>query len=98
MVIAVADPQLFDVLGGCVRFLASPDDTDSDHGFLQCVLPPGVVVPLHKHDDPESFYIVEGEMQLFYDDGENAEWKIVDTGELAGFPGSVKHAWWNSSD
>ena len=98
MFINSSKPQLFDVLGGCVRFLSSPEDTQSDHGFLQGVLPAGVIVPLHKHDDPESFYIVEGEMSFFCDDGAASGWRTVVAGDLAVIPGSIKHAWWNRSD
>lgn len=98
LIIEVTSPPLFDVMGGRVRFLASPADTSSEQSFLRGTLPPGVVVPLHKHDDPETFYLLEGEMQLYYDDGNESGWKAVRAGDLAVIPGGVKHAWWNRGD
>jgi quercetin dioxygenase-like cupin family protein len=52
--------QALDVFGPTVEFLRWPDDADADFCVMRCVVPPGVTVPLHSHDDAEDFYIVDG--------------------------------------
>jgi quercetin dioxygenase-like cupin family protein len=49
-----------DVFGPTVEFLRRPDDEDADFCVMRGVVPPGVTVPLHSHDDAEDFYIVDG--------------------------------------
>jgi hypothetical protein len=53
-----------DVFGPTVEFLTSPDDPDATFCVMRGVVPPGVVVPLHSHDDPEDFFIVAGAPQV----------------------------------
>ncbi len=97
----IIEPQKmpsFDVISGIVRYLATPEEL---RGSAQCImegtLPGGIVVPLHTHPDPESFYLLEGEMELYLEDGSTSGWRTVRTGELAVIPGSAKHAWRNNS-
>jgi hypothetical protein len=53
-----------DVFGPTVEFLRRPDDSDADFCVMRGVVPPGVTVPLHSHDDAEDFYIVDGTQQV----------------------------------
>lgn len=46
-----------DVFGPTVEFISGPDDLGADFCVMRGVLPPGVVVPLHRHDDDEDFVI-----------------------------------------
>ncbi len=97
MVIEAKNAQQFDVMGGIVRYLASPEDTPGgDHCIMEGELPAGVVIPLHTHPDPESFYLLDGQMELYLDDGVASGWQTVRAGELAVVPGSAKHAWRNT--
>ena len=38
-----------------IEFLASPDEIGSKICLIRGTVPPGVVVPLHSHPDPEVF-------------------------------------------
>jgi mannose-6-phosphate isomerase-like protein (cupin superfamily) len=47
-----------DVFGPTVEFLTSPADAHDDFCVMRGVIPPGVAIPLHSHDDTEEFFIV----------------------------------------
>jgi hypothetical protein len=55
---------VLDVCGPTIEFLTSPDDEHDEFRVMRGVIPPGAVIPLHSHDDPEDFYIVAGARQF----------------------------------
>ena len=57
------DRPVLDVLGPTIEFLTSPDEADGGLCVMRGVIPPGVVVPIHSHDDAEAFYILAGTQQ-----------------------------------
>lgn len=87
----------FDIIGGAVTFLAPPNTIGADHAILGGFLPAGVIVPLHSHDDPESFFILEGGMELYHEEGDSAGWHTLRPGDLAVIRGGSKHAWRNNN-
>jgi hypothetical protein len=59
-------------------------------------IPPRAVIPLHSHADAEIFYVTDGTMEVFQDDGISSGWQTVDTSEVVSIAGGVKHAIRNS--
>jgi len=59
-------------------------------------MPPGVLVPLHSHAEPELLYILEGSVEVFRSE-RSSGWTTVGLGEVVIIPGAVKHALRNSS-
>lgn len=59
--------------------------------------PPRAVIPLHSHTDAEIFYVTEGTLEVFQDDGISSGWQTVNTGEVVTIAGGVKHALRNPS-
>jgi quercetin dioxygenase-like cupin family protein len=55
-----ADKQLFNAAGVHLQFLASPDEVGDAICLIRGTMPPKVVVPLHKHADPERLYVLGG--------------------------------------
>jgi quercetin dioxygenase-like cupin family protein len=55
-----ADKQLFNAAGVLLQFLASPAEVGDAICLIRGTMPPRVVVPLHKHADPELLYVLEG--------------------------------------
>ncbi|MER8671192.1 hypothetical protein NKH45_29175 [Mesorhizobium sp. M1156] len=53
--------ETFDVLGPVVQFLTPP--RDGEPCIMRGTVPPGVVVPLHSHADPETFIQIPGEVE-----------------------------------
>jgi quercetin dioxygenase-like cupin family protein len=58
---------------------------------LRGTIPPGGTVPLHSHEDTETFLVTGGEIEGFGRDG----WFTLCAGDVHHVPGHVKHAWRN---
>jgi quercetin dioxygenase-like cupin family protein len=78
--------------GATIEFLTPVEDG------VPCVMrgtiPAGGVVPLHSHADPETFVMLEGEMEGYSEDG----WLSIGAGDSHHIPGHVRHAWRNPAD
>jgi quercetin dioxygenase-like cupin family protein len=97
-ILRASDVPIADTGHSQVQFVATPQRTGSEAMcILRGTLPAGGAVHLHSHADPESFYLLAGEMELYRDDGEKAGWSRVQMGDLAVIRSEVKHAWRNSS-
>jgi len=87
-----------DVFGPTVEFLRRPGDADADFCVMRGVVPPGVTVPLHSHDDAEDFYIVDGTQQVLIHGNHGLEWRDAHAGDYVRVPGGTPHAHRNISD
>jgi Cupin domain len=65
---------------------------------MRCVVPAGVVIPLHSHPDPEAYYVLEGALEVLQHDGSSGYWLTSERGETVSIPGNVQHAIRNLSD
>jgi quercetin dioxygenase-like cupin family protein len=83
---------VLDVFGPTVEFLTSPDEAQGEFCVMRGVIPPGAVIPLHSHDDPEDFYIVAGAQQVLVRGPEGPEWSDAHTGDYVHVPGGTPHA------
>ena len=83
----------FVVLGVLLEFLASPEQVDGEISLIRGTLPPQTVVPLHSHSDPEVFYMLEGQLEVY----EATAWRTAKTGGTVAIPGNVRHALRNAS-
>lgn len=53
-----------DVVGPTLELVSGPDDPAANFCVMRGVVAPGVVVPLHSHDDAEDFFILAGTQQV----------------------------------
>ena len=88
-----AEQQTFMVLGVLLQFLSTPEQINDQISVMRGTVPPGVVVPLHSHADPEIFYVLNGSLEVFQSEG----WQTVTAGEVVSIPGNVRHALRNTS-
>jgi quercetin dioxygenase-like cupin family protein len=86
-----------DVLGPTVEFLTMTDDAVNDICVMRAVLPPGVVVPLHRHDDFEDFFILSGAHEVLLEGPTGLEWRKARAGDYVRVPSSAAHAHRNLS-
>lgn len=85
----------FDVLGPTVQFLATADGHDGAPCIMRGTIPPGVVIPLHSHPDPETFLARSGELEgLAPVDGALA-WAPIRLGDIFHVPAGTRHAFRN---
>jgi quercetin dioxygenase-like cupin family protein len=97
-VVAGTPYTAMDVFGSTVEFISGPDDPGADFCVMRGVLPPGVVVPLHSHDDDEDFLILAGTQQVLVEDAHRLQWRDMCTGDYMHIPGGIVHAHRNVSD
>lgn len=95
-IIRPTDEPTFAVLGTLLQFVSTPDQNGGSLSVMRGGIPPRAVIPLHSHADAEIFYVTEGTMEVFQDDGISSGWQTVDTGEVVTIAGGVKHAIRNS--
>lgn len=86
-----------DVLGPTIQFLTPPDGDDRQPCVMHGTVPPGVIVPLHSHPDPETFIMRSGRLEGLAVAPDGFEWTVVTPDEIFHVPGNVKHAWRNPS-
>ena len=87
-----------DIMGVEIRYVTEPDAKDELPCIMRGVIPPGVVVPLHMHDDPETFFQLSGEMEGLSMSDEGFGWIRVRPGNVFHIPGRARHALRNLSD
>jgi quercetin dioxygenase-like cupin family protein len=87
-----------DVLGPTIEFISGPDDSDADFWVMRGVIPPGVTVPLHSHDDAEDFFILSGTQQVLINSDQGLQWRDVNAGDYVHIPAGASHAHRNVSD
>jgi quercetin dioxygenase-like cupin family protein len=96
-ILSTAQYQTFDVFGVQLQFLVTPKETGNQTSLYKGILPPGVVIPLHRHPDSEVFYVLEGALEVYQDSGEYEGWHSVLAGDVLAVAPEVKHALRNTS-
>lgn len=85
--------EWIDVIGPRIRTISSMTAPSSDYCIMDAVIAPGVFIPLHSHDDRETFYILSGAAEGFLD----GRWHRLEAGDILDIEGGEKHAWRNAS-
>jgi uncharacterized RmlC-like cupin family protein len=94
----LVDPERMEtlsVLGPTIQVLTPPEADDAWPCLMRGTIPPGMVIPLHAHADPETFIVISGEVEGLVVDGDNAIWASIGGGDVFHVPGGAKHAWRN---
>ena len=89
--------QTFNTFGVLLNFLVTPNETGDEISLFKGILPPGVVIPLHSHAEPEVFYVLEGSLGVYRESGQPQGWSTTQPGGVLAIPGNVKHALRNTS-
>jgi len=77
------------------RYLATGDETDGEYFLVEAIVPPGGGPPSHTQTrEEEAFYILEGELTFYSEDGEIT----VGSGAYLNIPKGAKHRFRNNSD
>jgi len=87
---------LFAVVGTLLQFVSTPEQNRANVSVMRGGIPPRAVIPLHSHADPEIFYLTQGTMDVFQDDGISSGWQKATVGDVVTIAGRVKHALRNS--
>src|SRR4051794_12129000 len=79
-----------------MQVLTPSDEGEDAPCLMRGAMPPGVVIPLHSHPEPETFLAVSGEIAGFSQapDSEGC-WLRIRPGDVFHVPGGAKHAFRN---
>ena len=88
--------QALDLLGPVAEFVTEPEPQGS-FCVLRGVLPPGMTVPLHSHDDAEDFLVLTGTHQVLLQGPAGLEWAHAHAGDYVHIPAGTPHAHRNTS-
>lgn len=86
------DIEALDVMGPTIQFLVEDDNAPC---VMRGTIPPGVVIPLHSHADPETFIQISGEVEALMQTAEGSDWARIGPGDVFHVPGNVRHAFRN---
>jgi quercetin dioxygenase-like cupin family protein len=89
--------QTFDLFGVLLTFLVTPDQADGQVTLFKGTIPPGAVIPLHSHAEPEVLYVLEGTLELYRESNADQQWSTVAAAGGVAIPGNEKHALRNTS-
>jgi Cupin domain len=87
--------ETLDVLGPTIQLLTKPEEADLWPCVMRGTIPPGVVIPLHSHADPETFVALSGEFEGLSQAAEDIAWVRITPGDIFHVPGGAKHAFRN---
>ena len=86
---ACRGPRL-EVFGPIIDFMTP--ENDEQLCVMCAVIPPGVTVPLHSHEDFEDFLILGGSHQVLVYGEDGLEWRDAHPGDYVRVAGNVPHA------
>jgi quercetin 2,3-dioxygenase len=75
--------------------LLSGDETEGQFGIITSESPAGEIIPTHSHNEThETFYVLEGKVRLFFEDGEGTKQsQLLLPGDFGYVPAGFAHAY-----
>jgi hypothetical protein len=89
--------EVLDVLGPTIQLLTPPEPDDRSPCIMRGMIPPGIVIPLHSHADPETFLMRFGEIEGLVESPNGFIWVRIRPNDIFHVPGKAKHAFRNRS-
>jgi quercetin dioxygenase-like cupin family protein len=89
--------DLIDMMGARFEMVARMGPNVNDTVLFRTRMTPGRLAPLHSHIDPECFYLLDGQLEVFVVD-DTPKWRTVETGRSYVVANGVKHAVRNTGE
>jgi quercetin dioxygenase-like cupin family protein len=99
--IAVAnDSRSLLVISELMTILLTGEETDGKYALVESITPPGEGVPfLHTHPQQETFYVLEGNYEIYGRDEEGNKFAVqAQAGSTVHVPGGAPHGFRNVGD
>lgn len=90
--------EKIEILGVELEWKLTGAETGNKYCVLLATLPPGVVVPPHRHPDQEAFLILEGAPEFVTQTPHGLEWCFATPGETINVPSMATHGFRNPTD
>ncbi len=91
-IVRASEQPMFAVVGTLLQFVSIPEQNRANLSVMRGGIPAGAVVPLHSHSSPEIFYLIEGQLEVFQEQGASSGWRPAGVGDVVTVAGGVKHA------
>jgi quercetin dioxygenase-like cupin family protein len=81
----IVDPrtvEAINVLGPTIQFLTPLEGSQDAPCVMRGTIPPGGVVPLHSHADPETFLALSGELDGLVHSAHGVAWARIEPGDV----------------
>jgi quercetin dioxygenase-like cupin family protein len=95
--ISESDCEALDELGPSIQFLLAPQPNDEAPCVIKGIIPPGVSVPIHRHQAIECFYVLSGNVEVLSEKDGKCHWIAAGPGDFIEVPSGAKHAFRNRS-
>lgn len=92
------DRSMVEILGIHCRWKVTAEETGDSYSLIENWAPPGAGVPLHTHDAPETFFVLEGKLEFGRLGPQGAEWLAAGPGDTFHIPGGIMHGFRNGGD
>ncbi|MBS1823411.1 MAG: cupin domain-containing protein [Acidobacteria bacterium] len=87
--------EKIEILGVEMEWKLTDVDTGNRYCVLEATVPPGVVVPPHRHPGHEAFFILEGAPEFASAQPNGLEWCFFTPGEMVDIPPMAVHGFRN---
>ncbi|SFO48904.1 cupin domain-containing protein [Sphingomonas sp. OK281] len=87
------DLPIVDIYVGPIFTYRTPVLADQQYCVADVSIPNGVTVPIHSHDDRETFYILSGKLEGYLD----GAWHVLQAGDVFDVMSGARHALRNAS-
>ena len=81
-VVHAAEQPTYAVVGTLLQFVSTPERNGGNLSVMRGGIPPQTIIPLHSHASPEVFYVLEGVMEVFQQDGDASGWQTATIGDV----------------
>ena len=81
-VVHAAEQPTYAVVGTLLQFVSTPERNGGNLSVMRGGIPPRTIIPLHSHASPEVFYVLEGVMEVFQQDGDASGWQTATIGDV----------------
>jgi quercetin dioxygenase-like cupin family protein len=83
--------EKFELLGVELEWKLTDTETGNRYCVLEAIIPPGVMVPPHRHPDQEAFLILDGAPEFASEGPNGLEWCFAVPGETINVPSMSLH-------
>jgi quercetin dioxygenase-like cupin family protein len=84
-----------ELLGVELEWKLTDAETNNQYCVLEAVVPPGVMVPPHRHPDQEAFFVLEGAPEFAIESSSGLDWCFAVPGEMINVPSMKLHGFRN---
>jgi quercetin dioxygenase-like cupin family protein len=87
--------EKFELLGVELEWKLTDTETGNRYCVLEAIVPPGVMVPPHRHPDQEAFFVLEGAPEFASEGPSGPEWCFAIPGDMINVPPMSLHGFRN---